>query len=703
MTWAEIFKAKTSGSRTPINRRLTIFVVGLVALFAMTCTMVLVDEHRRSSARLAETVGFELATFGAASIAAPLAARDLESVEARLRALTQTSHISAIELIDATGKVAIVRIGRVDDHFAAATIRAALGAGAVRSVLGADEVTLAAPVLHHDAVIGVVAISVSRASLAGPTTNRWVLVFLLLALMVALTAPLTVLYIRRTFEPLRALETYVGELIRGEGEPTATATGLDEFDRIGQGINTLRERLDSAQRRVRKLSFVDSVTELPNQERFNREVRDQIEVLLPSGEIGAVLLFSLDRLDRIAETFGQGAAQELLAIAGQKLESALRTADSHIRIASFDQHPALAARLPGHEFGVLAPRICDASEAHRYAQMITAALNQPIEWRNQKITLGVAGGAAILPRDAADVDTAMRHARLALNASRADQKGLRFFTPALDQDAHARMTLEREMREALERNEFRAYMQPKVCFASNKIVGCEALARWVRPDRSLVSPGVFIPAAEENGLINAISEAILRDACWKAAAWTRDGLKAHVAVNVSPLQFDDDRFAQRVEKILEQSGLSARDLELEITESAAMTDIGKVLKMIEPLRAKGVRFAIDDFGTGHSSLAVLTRLPFDLIKIDQQFIRRLSEDSQAPAIVETILAMAASLNFETIAEGIETEEQARFLRLRGCAIGQGFLYGPALPAPDFVAMLRNQLGEPAIDLRGFAA
>jgi EAL domain-containing protein (putative c-di-GMP-specific phosphodiesterase class I) len=174
-------------------------------------------------------------------------------------------------------------------------------------------------------------------------------------------------------------------------------------------------------------------------------------------------------------------------------------------------------------------------------------------------------------------------------------------------------------------------------------------------------------------------------------------------VNVSPMQFEDERFPQRVEKILEQSGLDAHLLELEITESAAMTDMSQVLKMIEPLRAKGVKFAIDDFGTGHSSLAVLTRLPFDMIKIDQQFIRRLSEDSQAPTIVETILAMAASLNFETIAEGVETEEQARFLRLRGCAIGQGFLYGPALPVADFVEMLRAQQITPSSDLRGFAA
>jgi EAL domain-containing protein (putative c-di-GMP-specific phosphodiesterase class I) len=233
--------------------------------------------------------------------------------------------------------------------------------------------------------------------------------------------------------------------------------------------------------------------------------------------------------------------------------------------------------------------------------------------------------------------------------------------------------------------------------------GAEALARWTRPDGSIVSPMVFIPAAEENGLIDAISDAILRDACWKAAAWAREGLPAHVAVNISSLQFNDLRFAQKILRTLEQSGLESRLLQLEVTESVAMKDVDRVASLIEPLRARGVQFAIDDFGTGHSSLAALTHLPFDLLKIDQQFIRGLAEDRHAPAIVETILAMAASVNYDTVAEGVETEEQAAFLRLRGCATAQGYLYGPALPPADFLALLRRNKQGVAADLDGKGA
>jgi EAL domain-containing protein (putative c-di-GMP-specific phosphodiesterase class I) len=176
---------------------------------------------------------------------------------------------------------------------------------------------------------------------------------------------------------------------------------------------------------------------------------------------------------------------------------------------------------------------------------------------------------------------------------------------------------------------------------------------------------------------------------WKASAWARDGLATQIAVNISALQFNDDRFAQKILKTLDQAGLDPRLLQLEVTESVAMKDVDHVAALIDPLRARGVEFAIDDFGTGHSSLAALTRLPFDLLKIDQQFIRGLAEDKHAPAIIETILAMAASVNYDTVAEGVETEDQAAFLRLRGCSMAHGLLYGPALAPADFLDLLRR--------------
>jgi EAL domain-containing protein (putative c-di-GMP-specific phosphodiesterase class I) len=246
----------------------------------------------------------------------------------------------------------------------------------------------------------------------------------------------------------------------------------------------------------------------------------------------------------------------------------------------------------------------------------------------------------------------------------------------------------------LERNEFRAYFQPKINLATGRIEACEALARWVRPDRTIVSPGRFIPVAEESGLIGPLSEAIMREACWKAAAWARAGMPAKVAVNVSALQFRDDRFAEHVLQIVHHAGLAPNNLELEITESVVMENPDRALKIIAPLRAAGVRLAIDDFGCGHSSLAALSKLPFDVIKIDQQFIRALERgEDQAAAIIDMILALGRSLHLEVVAEGVEQTQQAEFMAARGCHWVQGFLYGAAVSAPEFAELLRKQAGE----------
>jgi EAL domain-containing protein (putative c-di-GMP-specific phosphodiesterase class I) len=282
---------------------------------------------------------------------------------------------------------------------------------------------------------------------------------------------------------------------------------------------------------------------------------------------------------------------------------------------------------------------------------------------------------------------------MAISAAQSSPARIKVFTQSLDREAVARVTLEREMRGALERNEFRAYFQPKINVATGKVEGCEALARWIRPDRTIISPGRFIPVAEESGLIGALSDAIMREACWKAAAWSRSGHPAKVAVNVSALQFRSDRFADQVLRVVQHAGLAPSQLELEITESVVMQDPDRALRVIHPLKEAGIRLAIDDFGCGHSSLATLSKLPFDVIKIDQQFIRALEKDANAAAIVEMILALSRTLNMEVVAEGVERREDMEFVASRGCHWVQGFLFGAAMPAAEFAQMLRRQAGD----------
>jgi EAL domain-containing protein (putative c-di-GMP-specific phosphodiesterase class I)/GGDEF domain-containing protein len=518
--------------------------------------------------------------------------------------------------------------------------------------------------------------------------------FLLILACIGLAAvPLTAHYVRKSMSPLGQLSQFA-ERIAENGEMAAIdlKTG-DEFETLANAFNKMMARIDASMRQIQEIAFVDPVTRLPNQDRFTREL-DFFILQAKEDESGAVALFELQRLPKLMQTLDPEASREFMRVVAERVTAAVRTVDRVVRLRGQGERSAIAARLSAVEFGVFAPGLASPSDAARFAQHVTAALNQPFDWRGHKLTLGASCGVAIAPRDGRDADAVIRHARMALGAAHTSPARIKVFTQSLDREAVARINLEREMRSALERNEFRAYFQPKVNLATGRIEACEALARWIRPDRTIVSPGRFIPVAEESGLIGALSDAIMREACWKAAAWARAGNPAKVAVNVSALQFRNDRFAEQVMRIVQHAGLPPSYLELEITESVAMEDPDRALKIIQPLRDAGVRFAIDDFGCGHSSLAALSKLPFDVIKIDQQFVRAMEGgDTQAAAIVEMILALARTLNMEIVAEGVERREELEFMSTRGCHWIQGFLFGAAMPAPEFAEVLRRQAGE----------
>ncbi len=509
---------------------------------------------------------------------------------------------------------------------------------------------------------------------------------LVLAGLLAVAAPLSWFAAGAVVAPLRTFSAFVNDLSEkqlahriafGRGTP-----GLGELGDLAHACNQMADRLQQSFRRLQRMAYSDTATGLPNHERFARDVAD----LLASHqeEIGAIFVVRLDRLERIFDAIGQDAGDELLTRIVGRLTAAVRAIDRMVRTEVCADRPSQLARLRGGDFGVLAPKLRGPEDAARFAQLLASALNQPFDWREHKLVLGAVIGAAILPQDGADADTGIRHAMLAMAAAKTDTGKMKFFTKALDREANAALAFEREMRAAIDRNEFKAYFQPKIDLMSGRVIGAEALARWVKPDRTMVSPGRFIPAAEENGLIGAISEVILRDACWKAASWAREGFPLSVAINISPLQFADERFTDKITRAMAEAGISPNRVELEVTESVALENPERALRLLEPLRALGVKVSLDDFGCGHSSLASLTRLPFDIIKIDQQFVRALAKDRHAPAIIEMILAMAASLDYTVVAEGVETEAEAEFLRRRGCQIGQGFLYGAAMPAPEFL-------------------
>lgn len=536
--------------------------------------------------------------------------------------------------------------------------------------------------------LGRLTFSVSEKSVRPAPPRNLQVELLGLAVIMALSVPLTIIVVGRITQPLRQLIAFAEKISANRLAMQVNIKTGDEFETLANAFNHMITRLDASMRRIQRLAYVDPVTELPNADRLQRALRSAISASQRSSMPGALFLVQLNKLNRVSETLGEEAGGEFLTMAAARLGAAIRAADPWNDNPAAGAPPPMLARFTGEEFGILFPTLPKNVDLRTMANALAQPFDESFAWREHKVSFNCVLGAAFFPRDGETPEDVIRNARLALQAARETPLRMRFFSRSLDRAAAARINLEKEMRAALEQNQFRAFFQPKIELRSGRIIGAEALARWVRPDRSVISPVKFIPAAEEMGLICPVSESILRDACWKAAAWSREGLCARVAVNVSALQFADEGFPDKVLAILDQAGLPAQCLELEITESVAMDDIDRAVGIIEPLRAKGVRFAIDDFGTGHSSLSALTRLPFEVLKIDQSFVRGLSQAGSAPAIIETILAMSAALNYDAVAEGVETEEEAEFLRRRGCPVAQGYLYSAPLPPSEYQRLLR---------------
>jgi diguanylate cyclase (GGDEF)-like protein len=571
----------------------------------------------------------------------------------------------------------------------------ALGAGDTRFHLENGELELAAPV--YTEARRLVGIVYSRQSLDQLTASRNAAVrrqtFIgLFALGIFL--PLAALIVGRALRPVRTLT----EAARLASSKTLdmrieVKTG-DELEVLANAFNRMFARLDGNLKRIHRLAYVDLVTELPNRERFRKETERVARKALEDGSSGAVLFLDLDRFKRVNDSLGIGEGDRLLEMVGRRLTEVTRGCD----LAMNHDEPSMVARLSGDEFTVLLPHIHDSSDAARVANKLVDAIRLPFEISGHQVFLGVSVGVAVFPQDGADPETLMRHADLAMaHAKRSGGSAAQFFEPTMNQSAFERLVLENELRDAVNHDQLVVFYQPKVLMKDGACAGAEALVRWQHPTAGLLSPGAFIEAAEECGLIGEIGDWVLRHACKEAAAWRERGLEIPVAVNVSAMQFERAGFADSVLAALEEAQLPPHLLELELTESIAMENPERVIEQVQPLRDRGVNFAIDDFGTGHSSLSYLTRMPFDVFKIDQSFVRDMTTDHHARIVVETILAMAKSLKLETVAEGVETAEQLNMLRAQGATLAQGFLFGRPMPVEDFVAFASESHEDRAVN------
>lgn len=431
---------------------------------------------------------------------------------------------------------------------------------------------------------------------------------------------------------------------------------------MGSGFSTyvidLKLRTESADR-IHQLSFNDTMTGLPNRIAFNERLAfDAAEAHEKAHKLAAFSI-DIDGFKDVNDVFGHSAGDLLLIEVADRMRRLLGGAE-------------FLARQSGDEFLGLQMSGNHPHDAQAFAERISSVFEKPFTVHDQPVTLTASIGYSIFPVDTPERDQVLSNAKLAMHRGKSKQRGLICrYHREMDDSARSRRQLARDLQHAAERGELELHYQLQTTLADGKVCGAEALMRWRHPRRGMVSPGEFIPLAEETEVIVEIGEWALRTACRDAAAGKIPGA---VAVNLSPVQFKDDNLAETIHAILLETGLSPKRLEVEVTESTIMSDRTHGLHILRKLKAMGISVAMDDFGTGYSSLATLHAFPFDKLKLDQSFVKRLPSDTAAAAIVRTVLALGDSLGMPVLAEGIETNEQWQFLSEAGCAKGQGYLF-----------------------------
>jgi diguanylate cyclase (GGDEF)-like protein len=447
-----------------------------------------------------------------------------------------------------------------------------------------------------------------------------------------------------------------------------------------------------AEHRIIKLAYFDTLTGLPNREQARNRLTSAIATAAARGKSLSVLYLDLDNFKRVNDTLGHGVGDELLRVAASRLLGSLRAgdmvcADGPARAGL----PGHVFRLGGDEFIVLLANIDSPDEVSTVAARLIEDLQKPIQLGLHTVVVTPSVGIAVYPRDGQDVDTLMRHADLAMYVAKRGAPGrFEMFDARMNDTAALRFAVEAKLRGALERGEFCLHYQPQFDILAGGISGMEALLRWTNEELGSVPPSVFIPVAEESGLILEIGEWVLRTACQQAKTWRDQGLPAvRMAVNVSGLQFARNDFPSLVEAIIQTTGIEASMLELEITESVVMMDEAASERTFGRLKALGVSLAIDDFGTGYSNFGRLKQFSVNRLKIDRSFVTSLVKCNDDRAIASAIIAMSRSLRMSVTAEGVESFPQLAFLQEQTCQDAQGFFLSVPLTADDALKLLRR--------------
>ncbi|MFA7276868.1 MAG: EAL domain-containing protein [Pseudobdellovibrionaceae bacterium] len=525
-------------------------------------------------------------------------------------------------------------------------------------------------------------------------------IFVMISMSILMTAVLMVGVGKWLLEPIFFLKDNLALALANPEAPNIQKSYFDQTDEIGSAIeaaqelikqNTknLRQIKNAAQSQIHKLAYYDTLTGLPNRTLFIQKLSEHVRTA--GGDQAkinriAIVAMDLDHFKDVNDSMGHNVGDAILGAVGRRLRTSL-------------PESAIVARTGEDEFALTVPLTGNVTAAKEVGEKIRAIItHEPFKVFNESFQIRASIGVATFPDDALDPDQVLKNADIALNRAKEDGRDcIREYLEDFDKAVQARFLMLRDLRNALEHQQLSLYYQPQLDLRTGKIIGAEALIRWFKADNSkeggkFISPGEFIPIAEQSGLIVPIGEWVMQRACADAKKWHDEGHNIRIAINVSGEQFQKSNLVAVTKKILEETGISPHLVELEVTESAFMEDITQTIRTLKELHALGVELAIDDFGTGYSSLSYLRQFPIDRLKIDQSFIRNALNNSDDAAIARTIIGLGRSLNLKVIAEGVETIEHEQFLVAEGCDEVQGFRYSRPINLQAFNEFVTSYSG-----------
>ena len=668
--------------------RYVVLVASLLVILAAEFTLYATVQSNRIVHEDLENHVAHIARFGADLLAPSLSVRHDALLGPILRNFANRSEVTYARVFDAS-RLLVTASGDgasgLKDAETQEFLAAAASAGEIEIRDGQDIMHVAQPVMADGKFVGVLNFGVTLAPLRATTDSIMRRNVSIALLFLAFALPVAAFAGHAATRPIRNLTEATRRIAAGDLAAAIPVQGRDEIADLGRSIATMVRNLSESAAAIRSLTFVDKLTGLPNRDQIELRVAGAVAALAGEDDRVAVAMVDVDRFKRVNDALGTDRGDHVLREVADRLAVVVEDwRDTSMRSLGLGFETAVA-RLSADEFCIMIAGPLPSGELERVMRRIMRSFDADFDADGHSLELRCSAGVAVAPSDARDAKALLHNAGVALQVAKTSGRGTwRLFSPDLDEKAYRRLMLESELRQALVRDELEVFYQPQVVCTDGKGVGAEALVRWNHPKRGMVSPGEFVPVAEETGLIVEIGTLVLKKALAQTAAWAEKGLFPRISVNVSRAQFQRQEFPALVLRALADFGVAPEQLELEITESIAMDDPTNVIGQMAPLRAAGVRFAMDDFGTGYSSLSLLTRLPFDVLKIDRSFVSAMGTGrEESLVLVRTVLSMAHGLGLEVVAEGVETKAELDLLRLHQCDFAQGYFFAKPMPASRF--------------------